>query len=245
MNESKESEYEARFDYSKGVIGATPGSWKVSAWNQLNKRTTELVGRLAKGSKRVLIVGVGSGGSLSNYGQESVVQKLGIDINRKFLLNSRKKCEPILASALHLPLKEESIDLVFFELILHHLKGQKSLEGSLKEAYRVLGDKGKLVSVEPNSLNPSGFLMNVINSFHSYSTLLGGSNYEFSLTPKEIRTALSDFSTVEIMAFSYIHPRLPVPVQRSILRHQGFLMKRFAYFAWMLLIMAKKHSAKL
>jgi ubiquinone/menaquinone biosynthesis C-methylase UbiE len=240
LNANKESIYEASFDYSKGAFYATPRSWKSFAWSHLGKRMADLVVSLVKERKRILYVGVGSGSSLSNVGQEYGIQKIGIDINKKFLRDSREDCDVILASALHLPLKECSIDLAFFELVLHHLKGQRCVEGSMKEAYRVLVNRGKLIAVEPNSMNPSGFLMNLVNTFHLYSAVSGGSNYEFALTPKEIRTVLSDFSCIEIIAFSYLHPRFPLSVQRSILRNEGFLNKRFAYFAWMLLIVACK-----
>ena len=177
-----------------------------------------------------MIVGVGARGILT-YGAVEDVQKIGINVNKRFLLHFKEYGDTILASASHLPLKEGVIDLVLFELVLHHLKGQRSLEVSLREAQRVLVNGGRLIAIEPSSLNPSGFLMNVINVFHLYSRLFGGSNYEYALSPKEIKTQLSAFSGVKIKALTFLHPRLPVSLQRFILKYEGFLMKRLAYFA--------------
>ena len=89
-------------------------------------------------------------------------------------------------------------------------------------------------------MNPSGFLLNAINKFHFYSRLFGGSNYEYALSPKDIRNAFSDFSEVTIKALTFLNPRLPVPVQRIILNHEKFLSRIVAQFAWIILITACK-----
>lgn len=169
---------------------------------------------------------------------EQNVLKVGIDINKSFLLHSKEYCNVVLASASHLPLKDASIDLVFFDLVLHHLKGQQILGVSMKEVHKVLVDGGILIAIEPSSLNPSGFLMNAINMFHLYSRLFGGSSYEYALSPKEIRALLSDFYSVEIKALTFLHPRLPVYLQRFILKYERSLMKWLRIFAWIFLITA-------
>jgi len=238
MSKLRETRYEALFDDS---IRPVP-LWNSWAWNVTRQRTTNYIVHSIGERQRILIIGVGSGGSLRNarVPREHCVQKVGIDIKKKGLLESREYCDPILASASHLPLKGDSFDFVLFEQVLHHLKGQKNLEIALKEAHRTLVNGGKLVAIEPNSLNPSGFLMNIVNTFHLFWVLFGGSNYEFALSPREIRILLSDFCSIDIRALSFLHPRLPLSSQLWILKNERILMKRFSYFAWMLAITAIK-----
>lgn len=240
MDESKALKYEARFAYSKGILNVTPRSWHNFAWRHLRNRMMNHVSYSVGEKERILIVGVGTGGIMSYVKLGQNVQKIGIDVNEVFLSHLKKSFDTVLASASHLPLREGVIDLVFFELVLHHLKGQQILEVSLREANRVLVNGGRTFAVEPSSLNPSGFLMNLINMFHLYSRLFGGSNYEYALSPKELKTLFCDFSGVKIEALTFLHPRFPISLQRFILKYERFLMNRLAYFAWMFLITAYK-----
>lgn len=246
MDRNKESKsaralkYEACFAYSEGALSITPGAWHIFAWNHFTKRTANCVGRLVKKGERILIVGIGRGDILPYVWLEQDIPKIGIDVNKKFLLDSKEYCDVIMASASHLPIRECTIHLIFFDLVLHHLKGQRNLEVSLNEANRVLVNWGQLIAIEPNSLNPSGFLMNMINIFHLYSLLFGGSNFEYAISPKEIKTLLSDFSSLEIRVLTFVHPRLPISIQRYILKKEKILSKKFGYFAWMLMITARK-----
>lgn len=240
MKEGKESKYEASFAYSKGALDITPKSWHNFAFNNLREKTINYMNRVVGERERILIFGVGAGDILPYVGWGQEILKIGIDINKRSLKHSKKYCDVVLASASHVPIRDNSIDLVFFDLVLHHLKGQRILGVSLKEAYRVLINEGRLIAIEPSSLNPSGFLMNVINMFHFYSKLFGGSNYEYALSPKAIKIQLSNFSSVEIKPLTFLHPRLPLSMQRFILKNGKALEKRLAYFAWMFLITAYK-----
>jgi ubiquinone/menaquinone biosynthesis C-methylase UbiE len=231
--------YEANFSYSKGSLAVTPGSWQNFAWFQLRKELAKDVAKITKADNRILIVGVGDGGVLLQMKWKRV-EAIGIDINKKFLRQSKKFCTPIVASASHFPFKDGVVDTVFFELVLHHLKGQMPLELPIKEAYRTLTSKGKVVAIEPNALNPSGFLLNTINQFHLYAKLFGGSNYEFALTPKEIATSLSEFSSTNMEGLSFIHPRFPLTLQNWILKNNSFFKKYFTFFAWILIVIGYK-----
>jgi SAM-dependent methyltransferase len=198
--------------------------------------------RLIDETDRVLIIGIGRGDILPYLGRGQKALKIGIDINKKFLQRSKSYCDIVLASAPYLPIKKDSIDLVFFDLVLHHLKGQRNLKASLKEAHRSLLVGGKLIAIEPNSLNLSGLLLNVINRFHLYSHLFGGSNYEYALSPKEINAVLSDFRSIKIEALTLLNPRFPLFIQRYIMKRETFLLRKLTWFAWLFLIIASKVS---
>lgn len=194
-------------------------------------------------SGTVLIVGLGSGGILPHLASACDTDVVGVDINREFLLSAKKHNHVnnvVLGSASNLPFRDDYFSITFFELVLHHLKGQMKLSVPLNEAYRVLCDGGKVIAVEPNMLNPSGLLLNIINRFHLYELLFGGSNYEYSLSPKEIQTGLGDFSDVSITALSFSHPRFPLFLQNYISQHTDFLSKHFSVFAWIFLVMGYK-----
>jgi len=236
----KNTQYEAQFSYAKGSLAITPHSWHEHCWGCLReemlKDTSVLLGDR---KNRVLVVGLGDGGILPQLKLKNDIEAVGVDINREFLVKSKDYCDLVVASASHLPIKKDSFDMVFFELVLHHLKGQMNLSIPLGQAYDVLAPNGKVVAVEPNALHPSGFLMNLINVFHSYSRLFGGSDYEYSLTAKELKVALKDF-TVKIDALSFLQPRFPLSVQLWILRNNRFFMKWLSNFAWVFMVVGCK-----
>lgn len=241
VQEGKEARYESSFKGSRGALDITPRSWFTFAWDNLRRRTVSYMNRIVTEIGPVLVVGVGTGDILPHIWQTREVLKIGIDVNKEVLEQSKEYCDPVLASASQLPVRRNSIHLVFFDLVLHHLKGQKTLGACTRETHRVLVRKGKIVAIEPNSLNFSGLLMNVINTFHMYSMLFGGSSYEYALSTKEIRNLLSDHFEPRIGALTLLHPRFPMFMQRFILKNERFLLRKFAYFAWMFLITAQKN----
>jgi SAM-dependent methyltransferase len=240
VNESKGAKFERDFKGHKGALDVTPRSWYSMVYDDLRKRTVGYMNRVVSDKETVLIVGVGKGDILPYVWLEQRILKIGIDINEDVLKEAKEFCDTILASASHMPMKRDSTDVVFFDLVLHHLKGQKELRPSLKEAHRVLTDNGKMIAIEPNLLNFSGLLMSIINTFHMYAWLFGGSNYEYALSIKEIRSVLSGLFSSRIAALTLLHPRFPPFVQRFILKNERFLLRKLAFFAWMLLVTAHK-----
>jgi len=244
MLKSENTKYEAEFNYAKGSLAVTPQTWHNFCWFCLRQKMFKEVNGLLVGRRnKVLIVGLGDGGILPQLKSTGKIDVLGVDINRDFLLKSKDYCDLVVASASHLPIKNNSIDMVFFELVLHHLKGQMDLHIPLNQALGALVPNGKVVAVEPNALNPSGVLLNLINIFHSYSRLFGGSDYEYALTSKELHKALASFSA-EVNPLSFLHPRFPVFLQIWILRHHRFLVKWFSAFAWIFMAIGYKTKSR-
>jgi SAM-dependent methyltransferase len=234
---SKGSVYEQEFHYSKGSLDVTPRKWFLLAWDHFRKRIALYMNLLAEKSRVMIIVGVGEAGFLPDVNK---VWTIGMDINRKALEKTDRRIDLIIGSASHLPLKDASVDVVYFELVLHHLKGQMDLAVPLTESHRVLMSNGRMVAIEPNMMHPSGFLLNLLNLFHLYASVFGGSNYEYSLTTKELTVPLSCFSGFEVKALSFYHPRFPLFLHNYIMKREAFLKKHFASFAWMVLVSAVK-----
>jgi SAM-dependent methyltransferase len=234
---SKGSVYEQDFQYSKGSLDVTPRDWFLLAWSHFRREIALYMNQIARNSRVMVIVGVGEGGFVPDV---VGAQAIGIDINRKALVNADRRLDLIVCSASHLPMRDNSVDLVYFELVLHHLKGQMDLAVPFTESHRILMPNGRMVAVEPNRLHPSGFLLNLLNVFHLYASVFGGSNYEYSLTTKELTIPLSCFSGFEVKPLSFYHPRFPLFLHNYIMKREAFLKKHFSSFAWMVLVAAVK-----
>ena len=235
--DSKGVLYEQEFHYSKGSLDVTPRDWFWVAWDHFRGEISRCMSKYVKNNCIMVIVGVGESGFVPSEGS---MWTIGIDINRTALAKTDRRIDLVIGSASHLPLKENSVDLVYFELVLHHLKGQMSLAVPLSESYKVLVPHGRIIAVEPNMLHPSGFLLNLLNVFHLYASVFGGSNYEYSLTIKELTAHLGCFSGFEVKALSFYHPRFPLFLQRYIMKRDVFLKEHFSSFAWMILVDAVK-----
>ena len=100
---------------------------------------------LAKDSKKILDLGCGWGRELSR-----LQNAIGIDVSRPSLRTAKNYVpnEVVLASINSLPFKDDAFDLIVMSEVIEHLGNQ---EGSIKEAVRVLQDKGRLILQTPNS----------------------------------------------------------------------------------------------
>lgn len=242
-NHQKALKYEKEFSYSHGILNITPQSWYAFAWSFIRKQIVEYMEQLIenKTEQKILIVGVGVGDILPYVWKRKRVFKIGIDINKNFLLKSTRLCYSILASASDIPLRDDTIDVVFFDQVLHHIAGQGTLEKSIKDAHRVLIKNGKFVAMEPSSYNFSGFLLNLINTFHLYHTFFGGSNYEFALSPAKMRKMMLDlFRVVQIRGITFVHRRFPVSLQKFLLRIEKPFLEKIGDFAWYFRLVAIK-----
>lgn len=179
---SKIIHYESEFEYSKGII-RTPRKWVNYFWENYYKRIGLCLGNEIAQCNRVVFIGIGSGDVVPSLPDEDKRKIIGLDINFKSLLFAKGHTKVIMADGSNIPLKSEYIDLVVCNQVLHHIIGQGSLKATINECHRVLRRGGKFIAIEPNSLHPSGMLMNLANKFHKYHFLSGGSDYEFAISP--------------------------------------------------------------
>lgn len=93
----------------------------------------------------ILDVGTGSGATLKHIKDYKI--KIGIDISKEMLKIARLKTNAylILADAHFLPFKDEMFDTIILVFVYRNLEDRKTF---LKEAYRLLKNKGKLLILE-------------------------------------------------------------------------------------------------
>ncbi len=112
------------------------------------RKETKNISPLIK-NKKVLEIGAGNGKTLKAILRERPQEVTAIDLSSKAinLLRANFKNKNIKikkASALNLPFRDNSFDVVFIYYILNNLlRKQRNL--TIKEAYRVINKKGKII----------------------------------------------------------------------------------------------------
>jgi len=100
-----------------------------------------------------IVVDIGCGTGKLSLILASVAKKIiATDISSKMLKKARKEAEKNdihniefkKANCINLPIKKSSIDVIVSNLVLHHLTDEEKLN-ALKEFYRVLKPKGKII----------------------------------------------------------------------------------------------------
>jgi len=74
----------------------------------------------------VLFVGCGTGEAAVTFWPSDKADLVGIDLNHSLASEARSRLGVIQADALSLPFSPASFDVVFYDLVLHHLVGQSS-----------------------------------------------------------------------------------------------------------------------
>lgn len=209
-------DYEGRFEYGKGILNLTPQSWISHFWSTHRQKVAKTLDAMIQTNSIVLFIGVGKGDVIPLLSSKNAIF-VGIDLNKVWIAEARKYCNCIIADGSRIPLKNESIDLVIYDMVLHHIVGQNGLESVIKESFRCLKKDGVFLSFEPNSFHPSGILLNLINRFRLYHSLFGGSNYEFAISPLLLSKILRKiFPKAEMGNFTLSHPRFPIFIQKLI-----------------------------
>jgi ubiquinone/menaquinone biosynthesis C-methylase UbiE len=208
----------------------TPLQWRIHHDDKTNVRTIESIDPLIKGLARpvVLAIGVGGGRMFKLFWNQPNVVRVGLDINHDVLATEGKHhFQAVEGSAYHLPVRDDSVDIVLFDYVLHHLVGQDEMENSIKEAFRVLRSGGYIVAREPSSFSPSGLAMNIANKFQLMNAIAGASNYEFAISPPYLLKLFKrEGSVVDVQGLSYLWSRrLPIGLQEMIGRLEPYLFK--------------------
>lgn len=129
----------------------------------LSYSTNEYIDRLLGNVKSKIILDLGSGMGIDT---QRLIKKgaevISLDSSEKALMISQivNKNIHIRADATKLPFKDNSIDIVFGNDILHHIEERESLN----EVKRVLKSGGFAIFKEPLKYNPIIFLYRIIKS---------------------------------------------------------------------------------
>ena len=210
--------HEEAFSYGEGRI-PTPRRWTEYFWDRGREKTVAVLEPFLREADTLLFVGVGSGDILPFLDlQEKTVY--GTEVNQRFLEDASRYCIPMITDSTSIPLDDESLDLVICNMVLHHVIGQGNLDAVLIECARVLKKGGSLFAFEPNALHPSGMAMNLINRFHLYSKVGGGSDYEYALSPFMMRRLCRRIFGCDpsLRGLTFSNPRFPIALQKAICR---------------------------
>jgi SAM-dependent methyltransferase len=234
MSNQESKKFEKEFRHGKGII-PTPKDWIEHFWFAHRVKVIESMSGYIKDAESILFVGVGQGGALPSEGLGGK-RVVGIDLNRKALDSSTSLCNALLADGTMLPFKDGSMDLVVCNMVLHHIVGQGGLDAAIEECFRVLSPGGRLLAFEPNFFHPSGLALTLLNKFHLYHAVGGGSNYEYALSPFRLgRIGRRNFKEVNIRLITLGHPRFPVFIQRLIFRIDKYFTRLYPLgFSFML-----------
>jgi len=152
--------------------------------------------------KRVLDIGAGEcvyTGLIAN--ELGAARVVALDLMRDRMLPAKQSLPPlsvgfVQGSCYNLPFQNQSFDVVFGDLVLHHLPG---LAAVISEVRRVLRKPGCYVGLEPNFFNPA----QIISRFFER-----GSDNEYALWPSLVRKEFRHcgFEDVEVR---YVWRRLP------------------------------------
>lgn len=122
----------------------------------------------------------------------------------------------------HIPAREQSLDLVLGNSILHHL----DVDNALKEIFRVLKKGGRLAFSEPNMLNPYIFLQKKIKFIKK---LTGDSPHETAFYRWKLKKILkkNGFKNPVIKPFDFLYPYTPSALVKIVNKAGFFLEKTF------------------
>lgn len=151
MKLPRDGEY---FDHVVGVHGDF-NPFTEDGWDLLRRRFAEA--SRARRGLRVLDVGCGTGRSRHIYEQQSSLY-LGIDLSRRALTLACSRSGEhvwVQGDALHLPVRDGSLDVVAFSSVLHHIG---DMDAALRAAVRALSPGGLVFAFDPNVLHPAMLL---------------------------------------------------------------------------------------
>ncbi len=165
-----------------------------------------LAGTGSSSRLRMLDVGCGTGAFTRRFADKNA-DVFGVDISHKSTVLAGKvapECSFFTGDAECLPFGNESLDIVLFSGVLHHLP---SMEGALSECNRVLKPGGRFVGFDPNGRNPAMWLYR--SSSSPLATRKGWTENERLLVKEEIHTALihAGFSDVTVKGISGVSYR--------------------------------------
>jgi SAM-dependent methyltransferase len=205
------------------LLDKTPEAWRSHYYEHFDQRVNQLLsdkGAFENRALRVVSVGCGSNARL-NIPQRSDIYVIGVDSDEEQLKHARtlKNVDELhLGSATSLPVESNSVDVVLFRLVLHHLADQGPLDAAFDEARRVLKPGGRLIAIEPGIFHPIGFILFCSNHLKLSKHVMGTSD-DWPLSPLRIRRELEDkgFAT-QVFGVEYGWRRLPIGLQRLVNR---------------------------
>ena len=166
-------------------------------------------------NKKVLEVGCGTG-LFTKEIAETKNKIIAIDISPELLDIARKKIQKnnltfLLSNACKTEFSENTFDFIIGSSVLHHL----NVDSALKEFYRILKPRGKIMFTEPNMLNPQIAIQKNISYIKK---MAGDSPDETAFIKWKIKNKLKNegFDNISVNAFDFLHPFIPASIIKSV-----------------------------
>lgn len=179
---------------------------------------------LRKGLKTIEI-GCGTG-EYSKALLKDDLMLLATDLSINMLVKARIKLKGVnnvtffVSDIEHLPICENSCDVILGNSVLHHLE----IESALKEIFRVMKKGARFAFSEPNILNPYIFIQKRIKFIKK---LTGDSSDEKAFFRWDLKRKFekTGFRKVVIMPFDFLYPHTP-DCFVSIVNKLGMFLER-------------------
>ncbi len=200
-------------------------SYALVQYELADKLIIPIFGKENLKNKKILDLGCGQGGATNALADCSALC-IGLDLGNKFIkLNN--KANFTQANAHHIPFKDDSFDIIIMQDILEHVKGTEQM---LKEAKRVLKDKGTIYATFPPFYFPyAGHLWNLTSKikYVPFAHLLPkkvlypmirGSKSIGIFTPEQIINDQETFSRLTIQQFEDHCKKLRLKLMRRTMK---------------------------
>ena len=220
-------------------------NWESPAGKLRWARRVKMLSRHLRPGMSVLELGCGTGyftRELARSGADVVA----IDVSPELLEiakanHSAPNVRYEIQNAYELNYPDAVFDSVVGSSVLHHLE----IEEALREIYRVLKPGGTIYFTEPNMLNPQ---IAIQKNVPWVKRKLGDSPDETAFFRWPLRRLLEQkgYGDVRIVAFDFLHPKIPGPLVGRLDSVGRFLerMPAISEFAGSLYIRANKSSAR-
>ena len=191
-------------------------NWDTAAGKIRWKRRVGMLTKSLKNGMKVLEIGCGTG-CLSIEIIKTPVKLTAIDISPELIKVAsnnitNSSVQFSVENAYHMSFCDNCFDGVIGSSVLHHL----DIDKSIKEIYRVLKNGSFIAFTEPNMMNPQIALQKNIPFLKKAA---GDSPDETAFYRWSLKEKLSDagFSSIEIIPFDFLHPRIPEKLISSLL----------------------------
>ena len=190
--------------------------------------------------KNLLIAPCGSGGDYP-FLKEFSEKIYGIDLSPIAVKNCPPDMKVIVGDILETGYSSEKFDLVASPLFFHHLV-KYGFDPFLKEFYRILKPKGKLVILDFSIFYPLNAITRPLKRI--FNNPYGEVEDEDPFRPKLMLLSLKrvGFSKIEVSGATFSHCSFFLPIAKIINIITKPLLKKwpFKLFSWMILFWAEK-----
>jgi len=190
--------------------------------------------------KKLLIAPCGSGGDYP-YLKEFSEKFYGIDLSPIAVKKCPSDMKVIVGDILETGYSSEKFDLVASPLFFHHMV-KYGFEPSLKEFYRILKPKGKLVILDFSIFYPLNAITRPLKRI--FSNPYGEVEDEEPYRPKYMIYSLKrvGFSKIEMSGATFSHCSFHRPIAKMVNIITKPLLNKwpFKLFSWMILFWAEK-----